>query len=110
MRRLRPIALALFLAAASAGCARSVTLNTDAGQTYAVNVVNEMPHAMVISFQDGTRSGVLGTVPANRQDRFVIAGASGGTITLVAEDESDTHTVRRTVTLSPGETVTVRIN
>ena len=110
MRRFRFLTLALVIAASSTACARSVTLNTDAGQTYAVNVVNEMPHAMVVSVDDGTTVRTLGTVAANRQDRFVIATSRAGTVTLIATDEADTHTVRRTVALVAGETVTVRIN
>jgi hypothetical protein len=110
MRRLRLPALALILAVFSAACARGVTLNTDAGQTYAVNVMNEMPHAMVISVDDGATTRTLGTVSANRQDRFVIATSRAGTVTIIATDQGDTHTVRRTVALVAGETVTVRIN
>lgn len=110
MRRLRFLALALLTAATAIACARGVTLNPDGGQSYAVNVVNEMPHAMVISFDDGSTTRLLGTVSARRQERFIIAGAQRPTVTVIATDEADTHTVRRTVTLSPGTTVEVRIN
>jgi len=64
----------------------------------------------VVSVDDGSAVRTLGTVAANRQDRFVIATGRAGTVTLIATDEADTHTVRRTVTLVAGETVTVRIN
>lgn len=110
MRRLRLLALILVTAATTAACARGVTLNPDAGQSYAVNVINEMPHAMIVSFDDGATTRLLGTVGAQRQERFVIAGAERPTVTLIATDEGDTHTVRRTVTLAPGTTVDVRIN
>lgn len=110
MRRLRLLALVLVTAATAAACARGVALNPDAGQSYAVNVVNEMPHAMIVSFDDGQATRLLGTVSGNRQERFVIAGAQRPTVTLIATDEADTHTVRRTVTLRLGETVDVRLN
>lgn len=110
MRRLRFLVLALIVGIAGTACARGVTLNEDAGGAYAVNVVNEMPHPMVVSFDDGATTRLLGTVAANREERFVVAGARGATVTLIATDEADTHTVRRTVTLSPGATVDVRLN
>lgn len=110
MRRLRLLALALLVTAVGLACARSVTLNPDAGSTYAISVVNEMPHAMIVSFDDGERTRLLGTVGANREERFVLGGASRPTVTVIATDEADTHTVRRTVSLSPGATVQVRIN
>jgi FtsP/CotA-like multicopper oxidase with cupredoxin domain len=112
MKRLRVftlVALTALVAAASGACARNVTLNEDAGQTYAVNVINRMSHAMTIAYDDGQTTRPLGTVAANRSERFVIAAVSGSTITLVATDPADTQTVRRTVALSPGATVDVVI-
>ncbi len=113
MKRLRVftlVALTAFVAVASGACARNVMLNEDAGQTYAVNVINRMPHAMTIAYDDGQTTRPLGTVAADRSERFVLAAVSGSTITLVARDAADTHTVRRTVTLSPGSTVDVVID
>jgi hypothetical protein len=110
MRRYRLLFLALVVAVAGTACARGVTLNPDAGQTYAVNVVNQMPHAMIVSFDDGSGTRLLGTVGSNREERFVVAGAARETVTIVARDEGDTHTVRRTVTLISGGTVEVRLN
>ena len=110
MRRIVHSGLILVLTLSVAACARSVTLNPDASQSYAVNVVNEMPHPMVISYDDGESTLPLGTVAGNRQERFIVAGARGPTVTVIATDEADTHTVRRTVTLTPGGTVEVRIN
>lgn len=111
MRRLRLLALALLVGAAGFGCARGVTLNPDGGQSYAVNVINEMPHAMIIYVDDGGDTPrLLGTVAAQRQERFIVATVDRPTVTLIATDEADTHTVRRTVMLVPGTTVDVRIN
>ena len=102
--------LTLLVLGAVTGCARSVALDTDPGQTYAVNVVNPMPHPMIVSFDDGSGSRLLGTVGAGRTERFVIAGSANQTVSVVAHDEAETHTVRRTVVLQPGSTVEVRLN
>ena len=110
MRRIRLLALALVVSLAGLACARGVALDSEPGQTFAVNVANDMPHAMIVSFDDGSGARLLGTVGANRSERFVVAGSSASTVTIVAHDEADTHTVRRTVTLIPGGTVEVRLN
>jgi hypothetical protein len=110
MRPFRSVLLAALVLLAATACARGVSMNPDAGQTYAVSVQNDMPHAMIVSFDDGSGSRLLGTVESNRTERFVIAGSAQRTITIVATDEADTHTVRRTVTLVSGGTVDVRIN
>lgn len=111
MRRLRLTAFALLaLVAAATACTRSVDLDADPGQTYAVNVINTFAQPMIVSFDDGSGPRLLGTVGANRTERFVVAGTSGGTVSIIARDESDSRTVRRTVSLVPGGTVDVRLN
>jgi hypothetical protein len=111
MRRfsLRLPLVALVLAAATA-CARPMDFDPDLHQTHAINVINPMPHAMVVWFDDGTGERLLGTVASGSSDRFVVAGTTATTLTVVARDEARTHTVRRTVTLIPGGTVDVRLN
>ena len=110
MRRLRLPIMAALLALGATACARGVAMNPDAGQTYAISVENEMPHPMIISFDDGESVRLLGTVGANRTERFVLAGSAARTVTIIAVDEGDTHERRRTVALDPGGTVDVRIN
>ena len=111
MRRTRWIPLlALIVVAASTGCARSVELNTDPGESYAVSVVNTLSHPMIVSFDDGSGSRLLGTVGAARTERFVIAGSANQTVSIVAHDEAQSHTIRRTVVLQAGSTVEVRLN
>ena len=113
MPRVSPLGQAPLLVLAAfmivAGCARSVDLSAEPGQSYAVEVVNPMPHPMIVSFDDGAGEQTLGTVPANGRERWVVAGASGRTVSIIAHDERESHTVRRTVTLVPGETVEVRL-
>ena len=107
--RLMPL-IALVCAATLTGCARSVALDTDPGETYAVSVTNPLSHAMIVSFDDGSGTRLLGTVAARQTERFVIAGSASQTVSIVAHDEAETHTVRRTVVLRPGGTVEVRLD
>ena len=109
MRRSRPLVLAAFLALATTACAGS-SMDTDMGPRYGLSVVNEMPHPMIVSMDDGSSALMLGTVGPDREERFVVDAVSGTTVTIMARDEGDTHTVRRTVVLRPGQTVEVRIN
>ncbi len=108
MRRLRLPALAAFLALAATACAGANT-SSDLGPRYAVTVINEMPHAMIVSLDDGHSTRLLGTVAADSQSRFVLDDGST-TVTIIATDEGDTHTVRRTVVLHAGRNVEVRLN
>lgn len=110
MRRLRLPTLAAILVLAGLACAPGATVTPEMEQDYAVNVVNELPQAMIVSLDDGATTRTLGTVGANRQERFVIGGAQRRTVTFIAVDEAETQTVRRTVTLVPGGTVEVRLN
>jgi hypothetical protein len=109
MKRLRLLAFAATVALAGLACA-GTSLDSELGQRYGLTVLNEMPHAMIVSVDAGSGTRLLGTVGAQREERFVLYDASAGTVTIVARDEGDSHTVRRTVTLRAGESVTVRLN
>jgi hypothetical protein len=85
-------------------------MTADVDQSYAVNVINELAEPMIVSVDDGAATRVLGTVGADRQERFVLAGAERETVTFIAVDEAETRTIRRTVTLVPGGTVEIRLN
>lgn len=107
---LSPIAaLVLAIMISLAGCTRGVELNTDPGQSYAISVVNPRAQPMVVSFDDGSGTRLLGTVGAGQTERFVVAGSTSQTVSVVAEDEARTFTVRRTVVLRAGDTVEVRL-
>lgn len=109
MNRLRLLAISAMIAFASAACAGS-SLDSELGQRYGLTVQNEMPHAMIVSVDDGSGTRLLGTVGPEREERFVLYATSAETVTIVARDEGDTHTVRRTVRLRAGESVAVRLN
>lgn len=111
MRRIRPTLLALVaLLVGLTACTRSVDFDPDPGSTYAVNVVNPSSQPMIVSFDDGSGPRLLGTVGANRTERFVVAASQGGTVSIIAHDEAETRTVRKTVVLEPGGTVEVRLD
>jgi hypothetical protein len=110
MRRFPPILLlaALVLAVGTA-CVRGVDFGPGT-ESQAINVINELPDAMIVSFDDGTGERLLGTVAARSTDRFIIAGTAAMTVSVVATDQARTRTIRRTVTLVPGGSVDVRLN
>lgn len=108
MRRLRLLALSAVAALAAAACA-GTSMDSELGDRYGLTVANEMPHAMIVSLDDGSSTRLLGTVGPEREERFVLYGTAATTVTVVARDEGDTHTVRRTVTLRAGESVEVRL-
>ncbi len=109
MRRLQ-LPLLLVLGVAVSACTRGVTLNPEPETIYAVNVTNDLAEPMIVSFDDGSGTRLLGTVAAGGTERFVLAGAASQTVSIIARNEADTRTVRRSVTLVPGETVAVRLN
>lgn len=109
LRRLRLSALAALLALTAAACA-GTSMATEMGPRYSLAVINEMPHAMIVRVDDGSGARLLGTVGAEREERFVLDAAETTTVTLIATDREETHTVRRTVVLAAGETVEVRLN
>ena len=109
LRRLGSLAPAAVLALAAAACA-GASMDTEMGPRYALSVVNEMPHPMIVSVDDGSTTRLLGTVGAESRERFILDRPADATVTIIARDQEDTHTVRRTVVLEPGGVVEVRID
>jgi len=106
-RALLPLLLALPLAG---GC-RSVAIESEPGPVYAIEVYNSHTLPMAVSYTDEGGSHELGTVAARSRQRFVIAGASGTTVTISGASESGSRTARaKTVTLRTGETVPVTLD
>lgn len=109
MPRFRAAAHAAILTLVVSACA-GASMDTGPGPSYALSVINEMPHAMIVSLDDGSGTRLLGTVGAGSTARFVLHGSASVTVTLIATDEEDTHTVRRTVVLRSDRAVEVRLN
>jgi hypothetical protein len=85
-------------------------LSVSSSSTYNVVVTNPMPHAMAVKVQfTGGGEMDLGTVPAGGDQSFTIAASAGETVTLVAADESGSHSPSTTMTLPEGATETTWI-
>jgi hypothetical protein len=88
--RLRPL---LALCAAALFACRAVSVASDPRPTYSIDVHNETTVALIISYNDGRGDAVLGTVPANATERFIIASPQTTTVTVRGTNESRTRTV-----------------
>jgi len=93
-----------------ASCARGVAVQSEPGPAFALQVNNPMPHPMIVWYDDGTGSHLLGTVSAGSEGRFVITRPANQEITITAVDENRTHTVTRVVTLQTGVTAEVTLS
>jgi hypothetical protein len=93
------------------GCARGMTVGSSSpAETYSINVENMTGVTMVVSYDDGRGSAILGTVNAGTTERFIIAAPATQTVTVRAEAvgggrSSGPHTV----TLIAGQPQTVRL-
>jgi hypothetical protein len=104
----RPI-LPILAAAALFAC-RPVAVTSDPRPTYSVDVHNETAVPMIVSYNDGRGDAVLGTVPANRTERFIIASPRTTTVTVRGTSETRTRTAGPyTVTLVAGTPQPVRL-
>lgn len=90
-------------------CARGVAVQSEPGPAYALQVNNPMPHPMIVWYDDGTGSHLLGTVSAGSQGRFVVTRPARQELTITATNEARTHTVTRTVTLQMGAVAEVTL-
>lgn len=72
-----------------------------AQSVYEIEIVNPMPHAMIVTAETGTGEAIeLGIVDAMGTATFSITAPASMTVTLTAADEAATHTVQSEVTLS----------
>lgn len=110
MHPIRSAAIAAFaVLALAAGCARGVAVQSEPGPAYSLEVVNTLPQPMIVSFDDGRGSRLLGTVPASGQATFLVTGPASTTITVTARDQAGTLTVERQATLQLGGTARVTL-
>ncbi len=109
--RLRRTALLpLVIAAAAAACVRGASVQPAPTPVYAVSVRNTTAAEIVVSYDDGAASRALGTVPAGRTERFVIAAPASTTVDIVARAASGNATFQPvTVQLVAGSTIPVTI-
>lgn len=91
MRALRQF-LPLLAAGVLFAC-RPVSVTSDPRPTYSIDVHNETAVALIVSYNDGRGDAVLGTVPANRTERFIIASPEATTITISGTNEARSRTI-----------------
>ena len=95
---------------ALAGCARAVAVRSESNTPYAISVENTLAYDMVVSYDAGSGSRLLGTVRAGDDVRFVIAGPASTTISVTARNDArDRQVGPLTVSLRSGQTVPVRL-
>ncbi len=92
-----------------AACSRAVAVQSEPGVVYTLEVVNDAPVDMVVSYDAGAGSHLLGTVSANDSQRFVINDPVSTTVHVSAVSEDRSRTVDRTVTLNRTSAVQVRL-
>lgn len=90
-------------------CGRGVSIESEAGPTYGLEVRNPNAFPLTVSYDDGTGPRLLGNVGANGETRFVISRPASTTITIIATDQEGTQRVRRQVVLRLGSTEAVSL-
>ncbi len=91
-------------------CGRGVSIESEAGPTYGLEVRNPNGFPLTVSYDDGTGPRLLGNVGANGETRFVISRPASTTITVIATDREGTQRARRQVILRPGSTEVVSLD
>jgi hypothetical protein len=66
---------------------------------YAIEVVNPMPHAMIVTSDYGMGAVELGVVEPMGTATFSVTAPAGTVVKLTAADEAKSHTVQGEVTL-----------
>ncbi|MEX2611829.1 MAG: hypothetical protein WEA24_18040 [Gemmatimonadota bacterium] len=81
---------AVFLLAIVAGCARAVSIGTDPSPVSRVEVRNATTSEVNVfyTFAEGQAERALGNVPAGGTEEFVIAGASGRSVSIIGRTTS----------------------
>ena len=111
MPKLRRFLLLLPVILTLSGCARGMEVGSSTpAETFSINVQNMSGVTMVVSYDDGRGSAILGTVSAGATERFIIAAPATQTITVIAEAVSGTRrSGPHTVHLVAGAPQTVRL-
>jgi hypothetical protein len=106
----RRAAALILLAVAATGCARAMSVGTEPSPTYRLDIVNETAEAMLISYDDGRGTRLLGSVPPGRSDSFILAAQTERTIRVTARNVQGTRTLGPwEVTLSTAQPAAVTL-
>jgi hypothetical protein len=108
IRSLRASVLLLVLTGAA--CSRAVTVNSQPAATVSLEVRNTFPDEMIVSYNDGSATRTLGSIPAGRTERFVIVPPASSSITVTARNSAGSRNFGPLrLTVSPGGTSSVVI-
>src|SRR5690606_31391940 len=91
-------------------CGRGVSIESEAGPTYSLEVRNPNGFPLSVSYDDGTAPRHLGNASATCDTRLVISRPTRTTITVIATDREGTQRARRQVILRPGSTEVVSLD
>jgi hypothetical protein len=107
---MRPFRLLSLLAVILLTACRTIAVQSEPRPTFAIDVHNETAEAMIVSYNDGRGDALLGTVPASRTERFVIASPMNTTVTVRATNEARSRSLGPyQVTLAAGSPQPVRL-
>lgn len=107
---MRTLRLFTIMAAILLTACRSIAVQSDPRPTYSIDVHNDTNEALIVSYNDGRGDALLGTVAANRSERFVIASSVSNIITVSATNEARSRTIGPfQVTLITGSPQAVRL-
>jgi hypothetical protein len=86
-------ALLVALLTGTGGCARAMSVGSEAGPLYRITVENELAEAMIVSYNDGRGDAILGTVAARGQEHFAIGRPATTTIAVRARNTAGTRSL-----------------
>lgn len=109
MKRSRFVVVAAVFLLSACASTRGVQVGTEPNRTFAIEVTNNRAGTVTVSYTGNGVSGELGTVAPRMTERFVIAVADPGQITVVAKTTSGASAGNYPVTLQAGVTKRVTI-
>lgn len=108
-RRRTALAVLAVATLAVAGCARGMHVGSEPTPVASITVENGLGEPMIVSYSDSRGEALLGTVPAGRSERFVIATREAS-VTVRARNAAGSRTAGPyTVQLTPGASTPVRL-
>ncbi|HWV58999.1 MAG TPA: hypothetical protein VNZ57_16215 [Longimicrobiales bacterium] len=106
-RRAAALAAIALAAIVTGSACRPLTIQTEPGPVYMVDVRNTFNEPMIVRFDDGSGARLLGTVAAGGTERFVVASPNSPSITILAVSENGGRQLSIQVQLQLGAAVPV---
>lgn len=91
-------------------CSRPIAVESDPSAAFAVEVSNPLSETMIVYWAQGDDvRRELGRVAPGGRERFVVAGTTTPSVTILAESPAGRSARSQAIVLHPGETVPVRL-